>query len=65
MGTHGVLVKTTDYPRARWLTSDGGLTTKRFHAAMAEEDRAKAFAEDIAENNKPLVEWAKPAPVFS
>lgn len=38
MGSHGVMVKVVDFPRGQWLTSDGGLTQRRFHAGLADEE---------------------------
>lgn len=64
MGTHGVKVKTADSKRARWLTSDGCLTTKLLHAALADPERAEAYARDIAAGNPGRVEWARAEAVF-
>mgnify|MGYP001573974448 CR=1 FL=1 len=64
MDTHGVKVKTTESKRAQWLTSDGGLTSKLLHAALATPERAEAYARDIAESNAGRVEWARAEAVF-
>lgn len=63
MSNYGVKVKTKDSKRAQWLTSDGGLTRLLLHAAMAPQERAEAYALDIAESNPEVVEWARAEPV--
>lgn len=63
MGTHGVKIKTSDYPRARWLTPDGDLTTRVFHAGTDSRERAEAVAANIARDHAPTVEWARAEPI--
>lgn len=65
MGTHGVKIKTNDHGRARWLTNEGGLTSKKIHAALATSERAEDFAKDIAESNPDVVEWARAERIFA
>lgn len=59
LGTHGVKVKTSDCKRARWLTPNGGLTTKRVHAGTSSLEAAEAVASRLPVDNPGVVEWAR------
>lgn len=65
MGTHGVKVKVSDHGRAQWLTSKGGLTGKRIHAALTSPERAQDYATDLVESNPGVVEWARPERIMA
>ena len=59
LGSHGVLIKTHDFPRGRWLTPSGGLTQRRLRAGLDDEERAAQVAARLATDSR--VEWAKAA----
>lgn len=65
MGTHAIKVKVPESKRWEFLTSSGGLTHLRIHAALATEERCNEFAAQLKKDNpgvlfKVVEFWAKP-----